>query len=419
MVRRFDSRPAHRDAHGGSRARRTTRWCTGCRWSCHDVDHTGFPDGGQIPVKFSQAAEGAAPGEGTSPAISWANPPAGTQSFVLNMHDMDVVRNRTTDDQAHWVVWNIPATATGLPEGCSQGLATVGRQLSNQRHRSGVSRSWRTGDRSAASLHVRALCLGHQARCSTDRRRVRDARECRESDAGTHPRESGLWRIVQASAVDLRPYRGLQSRARHAAVDRNRRTLWAPGHPATVIATLSVLTDAVRRRLVAITACLGISWCPCWCRRLIAGNDSCPGVQVRNGLLEPEFEREPQLGRQFKAFGHCIDESKPAFVLTVVSMPSEAPLVPDISAPSETGDDTAHTSKVSSMNYVRSTSLQTRRTGQPQNWALSLLPPKTRRSTNTPPALRKAGATGRAYIDFGDKAKNEQLFDCLCSIKRR
>src|SRR5262245_30698581 len=80
-----------------------------------------FPDGGPIPVRFSQAAEGAAPGEGTSPAITWANPPAGTQSFVLNMHDMDVARNRTTDDQAHWVVWNIPAAATGLPEGVPKG----------------------------------------------------------------------------------------------------------------------------------------------------------------------------------------------------------------------------------------------------------------------------------------------------------
>src|SRR5262245_48998094 len=80
-----------------------------------------FPDGGQFPVKYSQAADGVAPGEGTSPAISWANPPAGTQSFVLNMHDMDVVRNKTTDDQAHWVVWNIPATATGIPEGAPKG----------------------------------------------------------------------------------------------------------------------------------------------------------------------------------------------------------------------------------------------------------------------------------------------------------
>ena len=82
---------------------------------------SGFPDGGQIPVKFSQAAEGAAPGEGTSPAIAWGNTPAGTQSFVLNMRDMDVARNKTTDDQAHWVVWNLPATAMGLPEGVPKG----------------------------------------------------------------------------------------------------------------------------------------------------------------------------------------------------------------------------------------------------------------------------------------------------------
>ena len=82
---------------------------------------SGFQDGGQIPVKFSQAAEGAAPGEGTSPAIAWGNTPAGTQSFVLNMRDTDVARNKTTDDQAHWVVWNLPATATGLPEGVAKG----------------------------------------------------------------------------------------------------------------------------------------------------------------------------------------------------------------------------------------------------------------------------------------------------------
>ena len=92
----------------------------------------GFPDGGQIPVKFSQAAEGAAPGEGTSPAMSWANTPAGTRSFVLHMHDLDVARNKTTDDQAHWVVWNIPAAATGLPEGVPKGptLADGSHQIS-------------------------------------------------------------------------------------------------------------------------------------------------------------------------------------------------------------------------------------------------------------------------------------------------
>ena len=81
----------------------------------------GFADGGQIPVKYSQAAPGVAVGEGLSPAISWSNVPTGTQSFVLNMHDMEVARNKTTDDQAHWVVWNIPSTATGLPEGVAKG----------------------------------------------------------------------------------------------------------------------------------------------------------------------------------------------------------------------------------------------------------------------------------------------------------
>lgn len=82
---------------------------------------SGFTDGGLIPVKFTQAAPGAAPGEGTSPALSWANPPAGTRSYVINMRDLDVARNRTTEDQAHWVVWNLPATTTGLPEGVPRG----------------------------------------------------------------------------------------------------------------------------------------------------------------------------------------------------------------------------------------------------------------------------------------------------------
>jgi Raf kinase inhibitor-like YbhB/YbcL family protein len=82
---------------------------------------SGFADGADVPVRFSQAAPGVATGEGTSPAISWANVPAGTQSFVLNMRDLDVARNKTTDDQAHWVVWNLPANTTSLPEGVPKG----------------------------------------------------------------------------------------------------------------------------------------------------------------------------------------------------------------------------------------------------------------------------------------------------------
>lgn len=76
----------------------------------------GFEDGGDIPVRFSQAAPDAAPGGGTSPALNWINAPAGTQSFVVNMADLDFAPNRGTRTQVHWVVWNIPGTATGLEE---------------------------------------------------------------------------------------------------------------------------------------------------------------------------------------------------------------------------------------------------------------------------------------------------------------
>lgn len=74
-----------------------------------------FADGTDIPAKFTQA------GDQTSPAITWTNVPAGTVSFVLHLHDLEVSRNHTSDDQLHWIVWNIPGSATGLPEGIPKG----------------------------------------------------------------------------------------------------------------------------------------------------------------------------------------------------------------------------------------------------------------------------------------------------------
>ena len=76
---------------------------------------TGFADGSDIPLKYTQS------GSQTSPEITWINTPAGTVTFLLHMHDMDVSRNHTTDDQLHWLVWNIPGTATSLPEGVPSG----------------------------------------------------------------------------------------------------------------------------------------------------------------------------------------------------------------------------------------------------------------------------------------------------------
>ena len=71
-----------------------------------------FIDGGLIPLKYTQA------GEQASPQLAWANAPMGTQSYVLHMHDMEGARNKTTEDQLHWLVWNIPAETRHCPKAC-------------------------------------------------------------------------------------------------------------------------------------------------------------------------------------------------------------------------------------------------------------------------------------------------------------
>ena len=109
---------------------------------------TAFPDGDPIPAKYTQA------GEQVSPALTWTNVPPGTVSFVLHMRDPDVARNKTTEDQVHWLVWNIPGTATGLPEGVAEGAGA---------RRTAASRS----ARAVPCIAVRAL--PRRARCTTTR----------------------------------------------------------------------------------------------------------------------------------------------------------------------------------------------------------------------------------------------------------
>src|SRR5215471_18945613 len=72
------------------------------------VSSTSFPDGGEIPAKYTGQ-------QGISPQLSWTGAPAGTMSYVLIMHDVDAAIGGT--DISHWVVWNIPASSTSIPEG--------------------------------------------------------------------------------------------------------------------------------------------------------------------------------------------------------------------------------------------------------------------------------------------------------------
>ena len=87
---------------------------------------TAWPDGGQIPLKHTSA------GMSISPALQWSSVPPGTVSFVLLFKDPDVAQNKGLGDVTHWLVWNIPGTATGLPEGVPTGaqMPDGSRQIS-------------------------------------------------------------------------------------------------------------------------------------------------------------------------------------------------------------------------------------------------------------------------------------------------
>jgi hypothetical protein len=68
---------------------------------------TAFANGGEIPRRYT------CDGADLSPALSWDDVPAGAHSLALIADDPDAPVGTWT----HWIVWNISAKATLLPEG--------------------------------------------------------------------------------------------------------------------------------------------------------------------------------------------------------------------------------------------------------------------------------------------------------------
>jgi Raf kinase inhibitor-like YbhB/YbcL family protein len=65
-----------------------------------------FAQGDTIPTTYT------ADGADISPPLAWSKAPFGTKSFVLIMDDPDAPRGTWV----HWVVYNLPATCSTLPE---------------------------------------------------------------------------------------------------------------------------------------------------------------------------------------------------------------------------------------------------------------------------------------------------------------
>jgi len=75
------------------------------------LSSSAFGDNGNIPVKY--ARQGVEGGQNISIPLSWIDAPEGTKSFALAMVDVSA-RN-----WMHWMVIDIPAETTSIPEGAS------------------------------------------------------------------------------------------------------------------------------------------------------------------------------------------------------------------------------------------------------------------------------------------------------------
>jgi Raf kinase inhibitor-like YbhB/YbcL family protein len=72
---------------------------------------SAFRDGAAIPKKFT------ADGADLSPALAWQGAPFGTQALVLIVDDPDAPMGTWV----HWLVYDLPGSATGLAEGIGKG----------------------------------------------------------------------------------------------------------------------------------------------------------------------------------------------------------------------------------------------------------------------------------------------------------
>ncbi|MBI2061069.1 MAG: YbhB/YbcL family Raf kinase inhibitor-like protein [Nitrospirae bacterium] len=71
-----------------------------------ELKSSAFKAGDAIPAKYT------CDGQDISPPLDWSGVPTGAKSLALISDDPDA----PVGTWVHWVMWNIPATSTSLPE---------------------------------------------------------------------------------------------------------------------------------------------------------------------------------------------------------------------------------------------------------------------------------------------------------------
>ena len=79
------------------------------------ITSTAFADGQPIPAKYT------CDGNDISPPLQWTNAPANTKSFALICDDPDAPMGIWV----HWVLYDLPASVTGLAEDVAKTQFTV------------------------------------------------------------------------------------------------------------------------------------------------------------------------------------------------------------------------------------------------------------------------------------------------------
>lgn len=85
------------------------------------LSSTAFTHQGPIPKQYT------CEGDDVSPSLAWTDPPAGTKSFALIVDDPDAPDPKAPRmTWVHWVLYNLPATASSLPEAVTRASLPAG-----------------------------------------------------------------------------------------------------------------------------------------------------------------------------------------------------------------------------------------------------------------------------------------------------